>query len=70
MSKLSGEFEVVDLEHQRDMNYVSEHMQAVMTLPGTGENSYANTSPIDEMLEAMPNPGQLHEIYNHQITLS
>ncbi len=54
MSKLSGEFEVVDLEHQRDMNYVSEHMQAVMTLPGTGENSYANTSPIDEMLEAMP----------------
>lgn len=55
MSKLSGEFEAVDLDHQRDMNYVSEHMQAVMALPGTGENSYADTSSIDEMLEAMPN---------------
>lgn len=37
MSKLSGDFEVVDLDHQRDMNYVSEHMQAVITLPGTGK---------------------------------
>lgn len=55
MSKLSGDFEAVDQAHQLDMDYVSEHMQAVMTLPGTGENSYANTSSIDEMLEAMPN---------------
>ena len=55
MSKLSGDFEVVDQANQLDMNYVSEHMQAVMTLPGTGENSSADTSSIDEMLEAMPN---------------
>jgi hypothetical protein len=36
------------------MNYVSEHMQAAMTLPRAGENSYADTLPIDKMLEAMP----------------
>ena len=36
MSKLSGDFEAVDQAHQLDMDYVSEHIQVVMTLPGTG----------------------------------
>ena len=54
MSKLSGEFEVVDSSHQLDMDYVSEHMHAVMTLPGTGEASLSDTSCIDDMLKALP----------------
>ncbi len=55
MSKLAGDFEVIDSVHQHDIDYVSEHMYAVMALPGTGEASLSSTLSIDEMLEAMQN---------------
>jgi hypothetical protein len=41
--------------YENDMNLLSEHMNAVITLPGTGESSFSNTLSIDDMLKAMPN---------------
>jgi hypothetical protein len=52
-----GELEIIgeSSSYEEDMNFVSKHLNAVITLPGTGENSLSDTSCIDDMLKSMPN---------------
>ncbi len=44
----------ISIDHQQDMDYVSEHMTAVIMGPGCGEGSLSIRS-IEEICKTLPN---------------